>query len=147
MRSRIQKKVIVIATASLLFFLGSIALAGSSFKHMHLASHDAHKAPKSLVKQDKNNRMHYQNNFALQFEELMVEQSSYLKESRTLFSDLKSKWAAFADELEKEEPEAGMTQLIQDEILAVNSQLTEKRLEHIVAMEEMALSAAPRHRL
>lgn len=67
-------------------------------------------------------------------ERLLAEKTAFRKETRPLIHRLESKWAALSNELAKRSPEETKTARLQDEISALDTRLTEMRLDHLMAL-------------
>lgn len=89
---------------------------------------------------------HRGNGMCMETETLSEEQITKLKEQRTAFQtatrdlrmELKSKRLALQSELAKKAPDAKTAKSLQKEISALNAELAQKRIEHVLEMKEIA---------
>lgn len=72
---------------------------------------------------------------------ILEEKTEFRKEAGPLVHQLKSKWIALADELEKQSPEETTTTQLQDEISVMCTRLAEMRFEHFLALQEIKTNA------
>jgi hypothetical protein len=76
------------------------------------------------------------------FEKVLEEKTAYLRETRPLENILRSKWAALTDELASQTEETTETARLQKEISALDIQLSEIRLDHLMSLNTIKTNTA-----
>jgi hypothetical protein len=68
---------------------------------------------------------------------VLAEKTAFTQETRPLLHDLMIKWAALAEELTAHPTEASTAILLQHEIRNLGTQLAQKRLDHLLALNHI----------
>jgi hypothetical protein len=75
------------------------------------------------------------------FEKILEEKTEFEKETRPLLHMLKSKWADLGDELSHQSSGTITATRLQDEISDLDTRLTEMRLDHLMALNDIKENA------
>lgn len=73
-----------------------------------------------------------------QTEKLQAARTEFQTDTRDLRTELQSKKLVLRSELVKTEPDANVAKALQKEISALNAELAQKRIEHILEMKKIA---------
>jgi Spy/CpxP family protein refolding chaperone len=72
-----------------------------------------------------------------QIEKLQAQRSAFQTATRDLRMELQSRKLALKSELAKKEPDANSAKSLQKEISALNAELAQKRIEHVLEMKKI----------
>lgn len=146
MKRHVITKTAGLATLALLLLGASIAMANITTANTtditETAAGRFRIIPIELPEIHVNNTTTFQCLVNRTIEKLLAEETAFLKETRPLIYELKSKWAALTDELVKQSPEKTETARLQNEISALDTRLAEVRLDHLMALNDIKTTAA-----
>lgn len=137
MKQNITIKMIRLAIAALMILCASTAMAGNNEENspatIEADDNMFQLVPLELPKigTDVTVQVNLPSDAGLQ--EKLAELTTYKEETQMLIRDIKSKWAAYAEELAEQNPETEKIAALTDEISELNKKLATMRLEQLQA--------------